>query len=152
LKGSVPSNALKFPSREPTPAAAPLLEKYSTLNSGINAACSIEAVNTFFRYTKPSLHNGQQKVPRSDATLNFGFQLDILDSIYLLSSNLINSCRLQTPAAQPQKFPVTMTSQMLELESPVEEYTPTFYIGHHESKRPLPVTDFILRQAQDVGV
>jgi protein arginine N-methyltransferase 5 len=34
----------------------------------------------------------------------------------------------------------------------VEDYMPTFYIGHHESKRPLPVTDFVLRQAQDVGV
>ena len=36
--------------------------------------------------------------------------------------------------------------------SPVDDYIPTFYIGHHESKRPLPVTDFVLRQAQDVGV
>lgn len=36
--------------------------------------------------------------------------------------------------------------------SPLDDYTPMFYIGHHESKRPLPVTDFVLRQAQDVGV
>jgi type II protein arginine methyltransferase len=36
--------------------------------------------------------------------------------------------------------------------SPVDDFTPTFYVGHHESKRPLPVTDFVLRQAQDVGV
>ncbi|TVY81482.1 Protein arginine N-methyltransferase skb1 [Lachnellula suecica] len=35
--------------------------------------------------------------------------------------------------------------------SPLEEFMPTFYIGHHESKRPLPVTDFVLRQAQDAG-
>lgn len=33
-----------------------------------------------------------------------------------------------------------------------DEDIPTFYIGQHESKRPLPVTDFVLRQAQDVGV
>lgn len=39
-----------------------------------------------------------------------------------------------------------------EPASPVDDYTPTFYVGHHESKRPLPVTDFVLRQAQDVGV
>lgn len=39
-----------------------------------------------------------------------------------------------------------------EPSSPTEDYTPTFYVGHHESKRPLPVTDFVLRQAQDVGV
>ncbi|QSZ36112.1 hypothetical protein DSL72_007237 [Monilinia vaccinii-corymbosi] len=32
-----------------------------------------------------------------------------------------------------------------------DEDLPSFYIGHHESKRPLPVTDFVLRQAQDVG-
>ncbi|RAL67086.1 hypothetical protein DID88_007866 [Monilinia fructigena] len=32
-----------------------------------------------------------------------------------------------------------------------DEDIPTFYIGHHQSKRPLPVTDFVLRQAQDVG-
>ncbi|KAK0110601.1 methyltransferase protein [Cadophora gregata f. sp. sojae] len=38
-----------------------------------------------------------------------------------------------------------------EPSSPVDDYTPTFYVGHHESKRPLPVTDFVLRQAQDVG-
>ncbi|KUJ23139.1 Skb1 methyltransferase [Mollisia scopiformis] len=36
-------------------------------------------------------------------------------------------------------------------ESPVDDYMPTFFIGHHESKRPLPVTDKVLRQAQDVG-
>lgn len=36
--------------------------------------------------------------------------------------------------------------------SPVDDFTPTFYVGHHESKRSLPVTDFVLRQAQDVGV
>ncbi|CAG8975197.1 hypothetical protein HYALB_00004258 [Hymenoscyphus albidus] len=37
-------------------------------------------------------------------------------------------------------------------ESPtMEDFTPTFYIGHHESKRPVPVTDMVLRQAQDVG-
>lgn len=36
--------------------------------------------------------------------------------------------------------------------SPLDDFTPMFYIGHHESKRPLPVTDFVLRQAQDVGV
>ncbi|KAE8453517.1 hypothetical protein EG329_010378 [Mollisiaceae sp. DMI_Dod_QoI] len=34
---------------------------------------------------------------------------------------------------------------------PPDDFTPTFYIGHHESKRPLPVSDFVLRQAQDVG-
>jgi len=40
----------------------------------------------------------------------------------------------------------------LDSPSPVDDFTPTFYVGHHESKRPLPVTDFVLRQAQDVGV
>lgn len=48
------------------------------------------------------------------------------------------------------------TSQPLVAEadasSPLEEFMPTFYIGHHEAKRPLPVTDFVLRQAQDAGV
>jgi len=36
--------------------------------------------------------------------------------------------------------------------SPIDDFTPTFYVGHHESKRPLPVTDIVLRHAQDVGV
>jgi protein arginine N-methyltransferase 5 len=36
--------------------------------------------------------------------------------------------------------------------SPVDDFVPTFYVGHHESKRPLPVTDLVLRQAQDIGV
>lgn len=39
-----------------------------------------------------------------------------------------------------------------ESSSPVEEFVPTFYVGHHDSKRPLPVTDLVLRQAQDIGV
>lgn len=37
-------------------------------------------------------------------------------------------------------------------ETAADENPPTFYIGHHESKRPLPVTDFVLQQAMDVGV
>lgn len=39
----------------------------------------------------------------------------------------------------------------VETASPVEDFIPTFYVGHHESKRLLPVTEFVLRQAQDVG-
>ncbi len=42
------------------------------------------------------------------------------------------------------------------MESPTsvtgDDYMPTFYIGQHESKRPLPVTDEVLRQAQDCAV
>jgi protein arginine N-methyltransferase 5 len=49
-----------------------------------------------------------------------------------------------------------MTSSMLGADvdpiSPQDDFTPTFYVGHHESKRPLPVTGAALRQAQDVGV
>jgi protein arginine N-methyltransferase 5 len=48
----------------------------------------------------------------------------------------------QEPSLSPQ-----MTSS-----SPMDEFTPIFYVGHHETKRPLPITDFVLRQAQDVGV
>lgn len=36
--------------------------------------------------------------------------------------------------------------------SSADDFIPTFYVGHHESKRALPVTDFALRQAQDIGV
>ncbi|KAI9744940.1 MAG: methyltransferase protein [Claussenomyces sp. TS43310] len=32
-----------------------------------------------------------------------------------------------------------------------DDFTPVFYVGHHESKRALPVSDFALRQALDVG-
>ncbi|KAI4216007.1 MAG: hypothetical protein LQ351_001503 [Letrouitia transgressa] len=37
------------------------------------------------------------------------------------------------------------------MDSPTspDEYMPIFYVGQHESKRPLPVTDQVLRQAQD---
>ncbi|TVY49663.1 Protein arginine N-methyltransferase [Lachnellula occidentalis] len=47
----------------------------------------------------------------------------------------------------------TSQSLIAEVEppSPLEDSLPTFYIGHHESKRPLPVTEFVLRQAQDAG-
>lgn len=46
----------------------------------------------------------------------------------------------------------TVLSPGIGESSPTDDFTPTFYVGHHESKRPLPVTDFVLRQAQDVGV
>ncbi|PBP23263.1 protein arginine N-methyltransferase HSL7 [Diplocarpon rosae] len=44
-----------------------------------------------------------------------------------------------------------VASEADQTSSLADDYTPTFYVGHHESKRPLPVTDFVLRQAQDVG-
>lgn len=50
--------------------------------------------------------------------------------------------------AAPQE---AMLSSGVGESSPTDDFTPTFYVGHHESKRPLPVTDFVLRQAQDVG-
>ncbi len=37
-------------------------------------------------------------------------------------------------------------------ELPVDDYVPIFYVGHHESQRPLPISELTLRQAQDVGV
>jgi hypothetical protein len=40
----------------------------------------------------------------------------------------------------------------VDSSSPVEDFMPTFYVGHHESKRQIPVTEFVLRRAQDVGV
>jgi protein arginine N-methyltransferase 5 len=36
--------------------------------------------------------------------------------------------------------------------APMDDFIPTFYVGHHETKRALPVTDSVLRQAQDIGV
>jgi protein arginine N-methyltransferase 5 len=35
---------------------------------------------------------------------------------------------------------------------PVEDYVPIFYVGHHESQRPLPISGLMLRQAQNAGV
>jgi hypothetical protein len=35
---------------------------------------------------------------------------------------------------------------------PSDEFMPIFYVGHHDSKRQLPVSDSVLRRAQDVGV
>jgi type II protein arginine methyltransferase len=39
-----------------------------------------------------------------------------------------------------------------EPPSPIDDFIPVFYVGHHESKRSLPVTGFVLRRAQDIGV
>jgi protein arginine N-methyltransferase 5 len=36
--------------------------------------------------------------------------------------------------------------------TPADDFVPTFYIGHHESKRSFPVSESLLRRAQDVGV
>ena len=42
------------------------------------------------------------------------------------------------------------------MESPTsvtgDDYMPTFYVGQHESRRLLPVTEHVLRQAQDCNV
>lgn len=35
---------------------------------------------------------------------------------------------------------------------PVDDYIPTFYVGQHESRRALPITEQVLRQAQDCNV
>ena len=40
----------------------------------------------------------------------------------------------------------------MESPSTVEDLPSTFYVGQHESKRPLPVTSQVLRQAQDCNV
>ena len=37
-------------------------------------------------------------------------------------------------------------------DAALDDYMPTFYIGHHEYRRQLPVTEFALRLATDVGV
>lgn len=71
---------------------------------------------------------------------------------YIFFSDLI----CEPPPASLDNI-VAMTSQPAAGSEPSplgdgDDYTPTFYVGHHESKRPLPVTEFVLRQAQDVGV
>ena len=36
--------------------------------------------------------------------------------------------------------------------TPADDFMPIFYVGHHETKRSLPVSGSLLRRAQDVGV
>lgn len=43
------------------------------------------------------------------------------------------------------------SAEVVQYSAP-DEYTPNFYVGHHELNRPLPVTENVLRLAQDVGV
>jgi hypothetical protein len=50
-----------------------------------------------------------------------------------------------------QQGGISMESDYAEL-AVVDDYTPIFYVGHHESKRQLPISDLTLRRAQDVGV
>ena len=40
----------------------------------------------------------------------------------------------------------------MEAELPEDDWMPTFYVGQHESKRQLPVTEHVLRQAHDCNV
>ena len=47
--------------------------------------------------------------------------------------------------------PVPVETSSLE-PSLMDDIGSAFYIGHHESKRALPISDFMLRQAQDTGV
>jgi type II protein arginine methyltransferase len=37
-------------------------------------------------------------------------------------------------------------------ETPPDDFMPIFYVGHHVSRRQLPISDSVLRRAQDVGV
>lgn len=46
---------------------------------------------------------------------------------------------------------IPQSAEIVEFSAP-DEYTPNFYVGHHELGRPLPVTGNVLRLAQDVGV
>lgn len=48
--------------------------------------------------------------------------------------------------------PFVVEYEQADSNAAADENIPTFYIGHHESKRPLPATNFVLQQAQDVGV
>lgn len=34
----------------------------------------------------------------------------------------------------------------------VDDFIPTFYVGHHETSRKLPVTELKLHQSQEAGV
>ena len=45
-----------------------------------------------------------------------------------------------------------MAEEQGESSSIAEGNLPMFYVGHHESRRQLPVTEEVLRQAQDSGV
>ncbi|RFU34581.1 hypothetical protein B7463_g1783, partial [Scytalidium lignicola] len=38
-----------------------------------------------------------------------------------------------------------------DTSSLVDDYTPTFYVGHHDSARTYPITEVVLRRAQDAG-
>ena len=40
----------------------------------------------------------------------------------------------------------------MDASTAVDDYIPTFYVGQHESRRALPVTEHVLRQAQDCNV
>lgn len=40
----------------------------------------------------------------------------------------------------------------MESGSPEDDWAPTFYVGQHETKRSLPITDFILQQAHECKV
>jgi hypothetical protein len=51
------------------------------------------------------------------------------------------------PANQARSEEPALVDQL-----PVDDYVPVFYVGHHESQRPLPVSELTLRQAQDAGV
>ena len=40
----------------------------------------------------------------------------------------------------------------MESPSAIDDFMPTFYVGQHESKRALPVSNQVVRQAQDCNV
>lgn len=40
----------------------------------------------------------------------------------------------------------------MESLSAIDDFMPTFYVGQHESKRVLPVSSQVVRQAQDCNV
>jgi len=83
-------------------------------------------------------------------------RLDISTNKYL-STCLEIIIRNQPGGQLPERVLLrssTMTSSNVEYaaEAAMDEYMPTFYIGHHEYRRQLPVTDFALQLANDVGV
>lgn len=51
----------------------------------------------------------------------------------------------------PQTHSATLSITM-ESPSTIDDFMPTFYVGQHESKRALPVSNQVVRQAQDCNV
>ena len=82
-----------------------------------------------------------------------GVNYQTLDLLFYARAEIPFLCpRALKSHVTPYRVPFRQVSDKMAASTSVDDYMPTFYVGHHDNHRALPTTSRILRKAQDAGV